>query len=182
MERWCVDFYDLVGGESPVIGVEGFGDLHERAAANGARHGTPVLVCSSGRVDPRVNLFFRTGEIAGRAASTWRRYAYALAVWLEFLAVFGKEWHEATAGDMEAFKHWRLTDPANGDRVAPSSFDTDRAALNSFYRWASGRYGVANPVPSVSGGVQRQLRRSGWSEGSGEAGIRSARRVRDAAR
>jgi hypothetical protein len=42
----------------------------------------------------------------------------------------------------------RLTDARNDGRVAPASFDTDRAALNSFYGWASSRYGIINPVPS----------------------------------
>ena len=36
-------------------------------------------------------------------------------------------------GDMEAFKDWRLTDLRNCGRVQPTSFDTDRAALNAFY-------------------------------------------------
>jgi integrase len=170
VERWCVDFYDLVGGAGPSAVVEGFGAVRERAVGNGARHGTPVIVSSLGRVDPRVNLFFRTGEMADRAPSTWRRYAYALAVWLEFLAVFGREWHEATARDVEAFKHWRLTDPSNAERIAPSSFDTDRAALNSFYRWASLRYGVANPVPTVPAGARRGRDQGGWGSGRERAG------------
>ncbi|MFJ4585068.1 hypothetical protein [Streptomyces echinatus] len=37
----------------------------------------------------------------------------------------------------------------NAERVKPGSFDTDRAALNTFYTWASGAYALANPVPSV---------------------------------
>jgi hypothetical protein len=51
-----------------------------------ARHGTPVIVGAHGRADPRINLFFRTGPMAGASPATWRRYAYALVVWLEFLA------------------------------------------------------------------------------------------------
>jgi hypothetical protein len=45
--------------------------------------------------------------------------------------VFGRTWDEATARDVEAYKDWRLTDLRNGDRVQPTSFDTDRAALNT---------------------------------------------------
>jgi integrase len=150
--RWRVYFYDFTA-ESPVLpaleDLLGSGDLHERALRNEARHGTPVIVAMAGQVDPRVNLFFRTSPMAGATAGTWRRYAYALVVWLEFLAVFGKTWDQATAGDVEAFKDWRLTDHRNDERVQPTTFDTDRAALNTFYRWASGRYGVANPVASV---------------------------------
>jgi site-specific recombinase XerD len=103
----------------------------------------------SGYADARVNLFFRTGAMAAASVTTLRRYAYSLAVWLEFLGVFGRSWHEATVRDMEAFKDWRLTDLRNEGRVAPMSFDTDRAALNTFYRWASGRYGTFNPVATV---------------------------------
>ena len=100
--------------------------------------------------------------MAGARAGTWRRYAYALVVWLEFLAVFGRGWEEATARDVEAFKDWRLTDLRNGERVAPTSFDTDRAALNCFYSWAAARYGVGNPVASV-----RRLSRGPRGGGSG---------------
>jgi integrase len=169
-----VDFYDLLMQTPGVLDGElaGLGDVHERARGNGARHGTPVIVGLDGRVDPRVNLFFRTGAMTDRSPSTWRRYAYALAVWLEFLAVSGREWHEATPRDVEAFKHWRVTDRGNGGRVAPTSFDTDRAALNSFYWWASARYGVANPVPTVPA---RPAPR--W-HGS-DAGLHQVRGVRD---
>jgi hypothetical protein len=167
-----VDFYDFTGGSPPFPDDEDLGDLHERAVRNGARHGTPVIVGAAGRVDSRINLFFRTGAMADRAPSTWRRYAYALVVWLEFLAVFGREWHEATAPDVEAFKHWRLTDLSNDDRVAPTSFDTDLAALNSFYRWASARYGVLNPVPTIPA-------RSGQRPHGSDVGLERARGTRD---
>jgi hypothetical protein len=168
--RWRVDFYDFTAdppGLRDGEALAGFGDLHERAVRNGARHGTPVIVERSGRADPRINLFFRAGAMTGRSPSTWRRYAYALVVWLEFLAVFGRGWDEATPQDVEAFKHWRLTDLDNDDRVAPTSFDTDRAALNSFYRWASARYGIWNPVPTVPS-------RSGRRPSGGDVGLEHA--------
>ena len=152
-ERWRVDFYDLTKPSPPLPvdgdGLDAYGGVHERALANGARHGTPVIVDAYGRVDARVNLFFRTGAMAGARPSTWRRYAHALVVWLEFLAVFGRTWDQATARDVEAFKDWRLTDLRNDERVQPTSFDTDRAALNTFYTWAT-KYGVMNPVPTVA--------------------------------
>lgn len=170
---WRVDFYDFT---VPCDELEGelavLGDVHERARRNGARQGTPVITGPGGRVDPRVNLFFRTGAMADRSPSTWRRYAYALVVWLEFLVVCGREWREATPRDVEAFKHWRVTDPGNGGRVAPTSFDTDRAALNSFYGWASARYGTPNPVPTVPAQAGRR-----WY--GSDAGLERARGVRD---
>ena len=83
--------------------------------------------------DPRVNLFFRTGPMADAKPGTWRRYAYSLVVWLNFLLVLGRAWDRATVRDVEAFKHWRMTDQSNDGRVAPASFDADRAALKTFY-------------------------------------------------
>jgi hypothetical protein len=153
---WDVEFYDFVSGSPGLVeGLPGFGDLHERAAGNGARHGTPVIVSGGGVADPRVNLFFRTGPMADAVASTWRRYAYALVVWLNFLHALGRAWDRATVRDVEAFKHWRLTDQSNDGRVAPASFDTDRAALKTFYAWAAARFGVPNPVPAVTGAARR---------------------------
>lgn len=152
LECWTVEFYDFTF-LLPRVDIEevaGFGDVHERAVRNGARHGTPIVLGPSGRPDPRINLFFRTGAMAGRSSSTWRRYAYALVVWLEFLRVFDRSWDAATPRDVEAFKDWRLTDLRNDERVQPTSFDTDRAALNAFYTWAAARYAVRNPVPSVA--------------------------------
>ncbi|MFE6667347.1 hypothetical protein ACFVFH_27765 [Streptomyces sp. NPDC057697] len=128
----------------------GFGDLHDRAARNEAQHGTPVLFTVSGFADPGVNLFFRVSPVKGRGARTWKRYAYTLVVWLNSLQVFGKRWWEVTARDVEAFKDWRLTDVRNDDRIKEAGFDTDRAALNTFYTWAFGKYGVQNPVSGVA--------------------------------
>lgn len=178
--RWSADFYDFTvklghgGGDE----FDWFGDVHDRAIRNGARHGTPVLTSPTGETDPRINLFFRTGAMADGAVSTWRRYAYSLVVWLEFLEMSGRGWDRATAGDVEAFKHWRLTDLRNLDRVQPTSFDTDRAALNALYAWAGPRYGVVNPVATVrSGGRGRRAPRYGEDSGNrrgGRDGLRPA--------
>jgi integrase len=148
---WSLDFYnfnaklDSAGDEH----VARFGDVHEWAARNGARHGTPVLVGPSGVADARVNLFFRIGDVAGRRPRTWRRYAYSLLVWLDFLTGLGRSWDAVTMADFDDFKHWRMTDHRNVARVRAPSFSADRAALNSFYGWAGKRYGVVNPVPTV---------------------------------
>ncbi|MGH3199599.1 MAG: hypothetical protein ACRDNT_27575 [Streptosporangiaceae bacterium] len=58
--------------------------MHDWAARNGARQGTPILVGPSGVADARINLFFRIGTVAARRPRTWRRYAYSLLVWLDF--------------------------------------------------------------------------------------------------
>ncbi|MCG0285360.1 site-specific integrase [Streptomyces sp. PSAA01] len=110
----------------------------------------------------------------GRGARTWKRYAYTLVVWLNFLQVFGKGWREATAQDVEAFKDWRLTDVRNDERIKAASFDTDRTALNTFYTWAWGKYGVQNPVSGIAL-ASNSSGRSGQSvgpEGERRDGIR----------
>jgi hypothetical protein len=118
--------------------------------------------------------------MAGARPSTWRRYAHSLVVWLEFLAVSGRVWDEATVRDVEAFKDWRLTDHRNDDRVQAASFDADRAALNTFYTWAA-RYGVLNPVPTVRG-PSRALRFGDGDDYSGSRGQRDPLRSAGAAR
>ncbi|WP_327295475.1 MULTISPECIES: integrase [unclassified Streptomyces] len=151
LESWTVDFYDFNSRppDTEVLGLPALGDLHERAVRNGARHGTPVILPPSGRPDFRINLFFREGRMAASQPGTWRRYAYALVVWLDFLDAVGTTWDRATVRDVEAFKDWRITDTRNTERVRPTSFDTDRAGLNSFYSWASSRFGITNPVATV---------------------------------
>ena len=171
LDCWTVDFYDFTAAppQPDTDQLQGFGDVHARAAANGARHGTPVLLGPGGVPDPKVNLFFRTGAMSDARPTTWRRYAYALVVWLEFLRVFGRSWQDATPRDVEAFKEWRLTDLRNDERVQPTSFDTDRAALNTFYLWAGQRYGVGNPVASA--GVRSGRGPAPAEEGSRWSGV-----------
>ncbi|MEU4498572.1 hypothetical protein AB0F96_35320 [Streptomyces sp. NPDC023998] len=67
-----------------------FGDVHERARENGARDGTPILWSARHGADPWINLFFRADEIVSKQRTTWRRYAYALVVWLNFLEQRGR--------------------------------------------------------------------------------------------
>ncbi|GAB2923491.1 integrase [Streptomyces mayteni] len=167
---WLVEFYDLNRAlASPDEAWAGeFGDLLERAQRNGARHRTPFLFPADERLpDPRVNLYFRKSKIASKQPSTWRRYAYALAVWLGFLDNLGVSWDEAAAEDYTDFKFWRITDVRNDERIEPTSFDTDRAALNSFYSWAGPRYGCVNPV--ATGDVL------GTADPDDMAGVRSRR-------
>lgn len=82
--------------------------------------------------------------------TTWRRYAYSLVVWLNFLEQRGRRWFEARTRDYTDFKHWRMADARNYGRVEGTSFDTDRAGLKRFYAWASSEYEVFNPIPSQS--------------------------------
>lgn len=150
---WTVDFYDFrreLTCPASDKDLRTYGDVYPWARRNGARQGTPFLLAPDGTADARVNLFFRIGWVASRRPRTWRRYAFSLVVWLDFLEAYGRRWDEAAPEDFDAFKHWRMTDDRNTGRVRPTSFDADRSGLNTFYTWASQRYDVVNPVPTRS--------------------------------
>ncbi|MCX5129427.1 integrase [Streptomyces sp. NBC_00347] len=163
---WFVEFYSFSGSlkaPSGDIELERLGDAHARARRNGAREGTPILWSDVQGADPRVNLFFRADEFVSKRPGTWRRYAYALVVWLNFLEQRGTTWDEARRRDYTDFKHWRMADSRNLARVEATSFDTDRAGLLRFYGWAAGPYEVFNPISTRSaqseGGTDPSSRR-----------------------
>jgi integrase len=114
--------------------------LEDRAA------GQPFLLGPDGRPDVRVNAFFTSRRMRARSPLTWRKYAYALGLWLNFLLAVDRSWDTATGDDAEHFKEWRLTDQPNPRPVETSTFAGDVAALRSFYRWAARAYGIADPV------------------------------------
>ncbi|MGH9186514.1 MAG: hypothetical protein ACRD0U_11970 [Acidimicrobiales bacterium] len=71
---WTVDFYDFTVVSAPLDGeLAGLADVAERARRNGAWQGTPVVMHTAGRVDSRVNAFFRSGPMTTARPATWRR-------------------------------------------------------------------------------------------------------------
>jgi len=120
--------------------------LPELLRAHDRRPGQPFLLGPDGRPDARVNAFFTTYPMAVRDSDTWRKYAYALGMWLNFLAVRGQRWPQAAPADVEAFKFWRMTDEENPRRVAAGTVKGNLVALNVFYAWAARHHGVASPV------------------------------------
>ncbi|MGH3223769.1 MAG: integrase [Streptosporangiaceae bacterium] len=110
------------------------------------REGQPFLLGPDGLPDARVNAFFCTYPMSARDRDTWRKYAYALGLWLNFLAARRRGWAQAAVEDVEAFKFWRMADPANPRRVAAGTLKGNLIALNVFYGWAALGHGVANPV------------------------------------
>jgi Phage integrase, N-terminal SAM-like domain len=118
-------------------------------SGKGRRHDQPFLIGPDGRADMRVNAFFRSARMLTRSALTWRKYAQSLGLWLNFMLALGKSWDEATEDDAEYFKEWRLTEQSNPRRVEASTFRTNLAALRMFYRWASRRFGVFDPVAAT---------------------------------
>jgi hypothetical protein len=68
-----------------------------------------------------VNTFFSRYPMTARDPDTWRKYAYALGMWLNFLAARAVGWDNAVPEDVEAFKYWRMADERNPQRVAPGT-------------------------------------------------------------
>jgi len=132
---------DTVDGASDTA-IEAVKDLKDR----GRRQGQPFLISPSGRPDMRINSFFSSRKMRGKSPLTWKKYSYSLGLWLNFLTVLGREWDTATEEDAEYFKEWRITEAANPELVAPSTFRGDLVALRSFYKWAVPQYGIADPV------------------------------------
>lgn len=61
--------------------------LPELMGVHDRRAGQPFLLGPEGRPDAWVNGFFTTYPMAVRDRDTWRKYAYALGLWLNFLVV-----------------------------------------------------------------------------------------------
>jgi site-specific recombinase XerD len=145
--QWFLGFYGVGKGLVPVDDlVPGCGDVLAWAKRNGARDGTPFFISPSGRAEVLINAFWRSPKARNLAASTQRRYAFSLKVWLDFLHAVGVPWDQATEDTLAMFKEWRLSAEDNEEHVAPGSFRLDLAALRKFYLWASTKTEVDNPV------------------------------------
>lgn len=109
--------------------------------------GRPFLLDNEGFPHAAFNGFFASSFIRNRADSTGRKYAFAVKVWLNFLALRGLDWDSATETEFYDFKFWRRSDPDNPRPVSGSTWDGDVAGLQSFYRWTGRVYGVSGPLP-----------------------------------
>lgn len=145
-EGWFLGFYDFRRGLMRVDDLVDCGDVLERARSNGAANGTPFFLDPAGHADVVVNAFWRVLDTRRLAASTWRRYARSLKVWLDFLHAMGARWDQASPNDLASFKLWRLAAEDNVAAVVPGSFRVDLAAIRRFYLWAARQAGVENPV------------------------------------
>jgi len=87
--RWRVFFYDLgrVWPDFADALAQCFADLPEWIRAHGGVSGQPFLLGPDGRPDPRVNAFFSSRQMRALDTDTWRKYGYALRLWLNFLEV-----------------------------------------------------------------------------------------------
>lgn len=97
----------------------------------------PIFINNLGVLHAALNDFFAGAKMRNRAASTNRRYAYSLSVWINFLASVGMDWDAATEKDVMDFKFWRRSDVRNPRRISGSAWGNDLAALSTFYHWAN---------------------------------------------
>src|SRR5262245_24653365 len=131
--RWLVFRYDLAKAlpAAPVGLSDDVLSAVAGVAGRGRRHGQPFLISPSGRPDRRVNGFFDSRGMRRASPLTWKKYAHSLGLWLNFLAVLGREWDRAGEEDAEYFKEWRITEAANPRPVASTTFRGDLVALRS---------------------------------------------------
>ncbi|MCW6005375.1 hypothetical protein K1W54_12395 [Micromonospora sp. CPCC 205371] len=121
--RWIVFRYDLETPWAPSDELtQRHGGLIERARLNGRRHGQPFMLGPDGRPAVRVNAFFASRRMQAKSPLTWKKYAHALGLWLNFLLVLERCWDSATEDDAEYFKEWRLSEESNPRLVESSTF------------------------------------------------------------
>jgi site-specific recombinase XerD len=148
--RWCV-FRCTPNRSWPDLPEplrQHFGTLGALLERHGTRDGQRFLIGPDGRPDQYVNEFLSSLARRTQGEHTSRKYAYSLAIWLNFLQVRQppRSWYEADSTDVEDLKFWRMTDGRNPRRVTGSTWHGDLAALSAFYTWATRKYSVRNPI------------------------------------
>ncbi|MFI6286705.1 integrase [Streptomyces sp. NPDC051018] len=170
--RWRAYRYSLKTqsrGPLPEACTRFASDLVSWVTDLGGRHGQWFLIGPDGRPDLRVNSFFGSPKMKGRAARTNRDYAYSVCLWLNFLESLGRRWWEASEDDAREFQFWRVTDPRNPRRVQRSSFYRDAAGLKTLYRWMGGRFQVVNPFEELETSRGRKQEDVKWLDPAGYA-------------
>ncbi|CAL9548480.1 Tyrosine recombinase XerC [Streptomyces sp. enrichment culture] len=133
----------------------------------------PFLLDPLGAPDLRVNRWFESDEISGLEPTTWRKYAYSLAVWLSFLWAYGQSWANADHEAEKAFKVWRMLDERNEQLVAPGTYGDNLTNVKLFYLWAGNEYGVRNPIRF------RRTRGRRWDGSQAEKAVTAPKATRD---
>ncbi|MGW7363205.1 site-specific integrase [Streptomyces sp. NPDC054841] len=106
------------------------------------------MIGPDGRPDLRVNWCLASAKWRTMAWRTQRDYTYSLLVWLNYLLTAGTNWWDADDEAATEFLFWRVTDPANEERVETGTFARDLAGLKKFYKLAA-RFGVADPFADM---------------------------------
>lgn len=99
--------------------------------------GRPFFVDGVGELHTALNRFFSSARMRNRSAGTNKKYAYALGIWVNFLAQQALSWDDATDEEVLEFKFWRMTDSRNPRPVTGTTWSGDLAALITFYDWAN---------------------------------------------
>ncbi|WP_406721913.1 site-specific integrase [Streptomyces althioticus] len=149
---------DLLSGIAP--------DLDSWTAAHSSKDGQRFLLGPDGRPDLRVNACLESTKWRNLRERTQRDYTYSLVVWLNFLLAHGVHWWQAVEDDAEEFLFWRVTDPANTERVQTNSFSRDLAGLKKFYKWMR-RYGIDNPFGDFDAPRARRAEDVKWLDAGG---------------
>ena len=121
--------------ESRSAATADYPDLDARERAAGVRPGQPFLLRPDARPDLDVLLYLTSPSFQCLAADTQTSYALDLKVFLSFLSAQDKDWRSATGDDLADFEFWRRRDNRNSNRIGPSKFTRELAAINKFYRW-----------------------------------------------
>lgn len=180
--RWRVYFH---GRDDDPRDLEGddlvlrFAEVLDRARDRRRRAGQPFLIDPAGRPDQRLNRWFASDDLRGLEPTTWKKYAYGLVVWLNFLWSCECSWDDSEAwsdGDVDAegaFKVWRTQDEDNERLVTPGTYGDNLTVLQLFYRWAGEEYGVLSPIRLRRGRGRR------WDGTPSEKPVTAPKAVRD---
>lgn len=129
------------------VEIVNYADIDSREIAVGVRPGQPFLLRPNGQPDLDVLRFFNSPAFQCLAADSQTSYAFDLRVFLSFLTTQDVEWREATGDDLADFEFWRRRDERNPNRIGPSKFTRELAAISKFYIWQRERGVVAlSPV------------------------------------
>jgi site-specific recombinase XerD len=102
------------------------------------------VVGPDGRPDLRVNWCLASPKWRNLDRLTQRDYGYSLLVWLNYLITAGLNWWDVPNEAADEFLFWRVTDPANEQRITTGTFVRDLAGLRKFYKLAA-RFRVSDP-------------------------------------
>ncbi len=123
-------------------------DRSNKVTGQPLRDQQQFVVGPDGRPDLRVNWCLASPKWRNLDRLTQRDYGYSLQVWLNYLVTVCLNWWDVPDEAADEFLFWRVTDPANEQRVETGTFVRDLAGLRKFYRLAA-RFGVSDPFANL---------------------------------
>ncbi|MEV0476168.1 hypothetical protein [Streptomyces prunicolor] len=99
------------------------------------------------QIDGRLSHFLARSSFARLDPETKRNYTTYYCVFFDFLWSCGKNWDEATSGDLWDFEDWRTRFVKNPQKVGGARWNRGLAALGRLYSWAvKQRYVSVSPI------------------------------------